>query len=83
MIQFGKLPWKALSAAYPEHNFLPWRFKQVPKQYWKDIDNIKSFLSWMSERLGYTRLEDWYNVQREDFVALSGTHSLLFIFNVT
>jgi hypothetical protein len=30
---------KFLEAVYPEYNWLPWKFNQTSKYYWKDIQN--------------------------------------------
>jgi hypothetical protein len=51
-----------LSTAYPQHEWLPWKFDQVPNYFWDDIQNQKKFLNWMGKQLKINSLEDWYKV---------------------
>ena len=41
-------PFNALSSVYPKYSWKPWLFQQIPKQYWKDNENTKSYLHWIS-----------------------------------
>lgn len=71
----------ALSKVYPEHEFLPWKFKQVPRGYWLDIANQRSFFDWALNQLPRTagsppQLSDWYNATVGSVKALGGTGPL-------
>ena len=46
---------------------MPWRFKQVTFTFWNKEENVKWYLNWLFEKLGYTNIEDWANVTRNDF----------------
>lgn len=60
-------PSKILENVYPQHKWLSWRFHSVPNSYWEGVDNQRSFFKWMGSQMGYTKMEDWYNVTQEDF----------------
>src|SRR4051794_7185547 len=58
---------QALRDVYPEHEWLGWKLdEQIPKGYWKETDHLREFFNWLSTRLGYTAMDDWYNVSQED-----------------
>ena len=67
-------PLVALMAAYPDHNWIPWRFKRVPVGYWKSKDNVSRFLSELSDKLSIQTLDDWYRV---DYKQLEGFSSVI------
>jgi hypothetical protein len=41
---------RALSAIYPNHTWLGWKFKRIPTSFWKSTDNQKRFLEWFSQQ---------------------------------
>ena len=55
-------PSQALQAVYPEHEWLPWKFSNSPKGFWKKKENQKKFFDWLGKELGYKTLDDWYNI---------------------
>jgi hypothetical protein len=54
-----------VSKAYPEYEWLPWKFSQVPKEFWGDIQNQKNFVDWVGKKLKYNKKEDWYKLSKE------------------
>ena len=54
-----------LKSIYPEYDWLPWKFKQVPKGYWDDIANHHKFIEWASKELQIKDKRDWYNVSQK------------------
>ena len=54
-----------ITSIYSNYNWLPWKFKQVPKGYWNDENNIKQYMNWLSDKLNIKTMEDWYNVSHE------------------
>ena len=66
----------ALEEAYPEHNWEPWRFRQVPKHFWDNISAktrttkttispvVTAFLKHVAKLAGVRdgHLSDWYRV---------------------
>jgi hypothetical protein len=52
---------KAVSSIYPEHTWQIWQFA-VSKSFWDNVDNVKSFMDWLSKELQISSLEDWYDI---------------------
>ena len=46
-------PFQALQAAYPEHEWLPWKFSNTPKGFWEKKENQKKFFDWLGKEIGY------------------------------
>jgi hypothetical protein len=40
-----------LKNVYPEHEWIPWRFSQVSKGYWDDIQNQRLYFEWLQKKL--------------------------------
>lgn len=59
-------PPRALQAIYPEHTWLPWKFKKLRSGFWDNQENARQFLNWLQkglhlkskERLKLIRLKD-------------------------
>lgn len=49
-----------------EHNWRPWRFRQVPTGYWERPGSRRYFFDAIAPELGVSKLEDWYAVGREE-----------------
>ena len=56
-----------LIEAFPEYNWLPWKFEKSPKNYWNDIKNVRKFMEWAGKELGVKEIKDWYNVSYSVF----------------
>ena len=54
-----------MKSVYPNYKWLPWKFKQTPNGFWKDINNVKEYMNWLSEILDIKTMEDWYKVTLE------------------
>lgn len=65
-----------LSAIYPDHNWIPWKFGRCPSGYWDNKDNLRAFFDALGEELGIKKLEDWYQVRYIDLFRLK-KHFLL------
>jgi len=72
-------PEKALRDLLPNVDFKPWLFNRVERGYWSKIANVRAYLGWLGEKLGFTTLDDWYKVTQSDFVRNRGG-SLLNLF---
>jgi hypothetical protein len=51
-----------LSIAYPENEWLPWKFASCPKGFWDDTKNHRKFTDWAARQLNFKRASDWYNL---------------------
>jgi hypothetical protein len=56
----------ALTAVYPHHQWLEWKFAQVPKSFWHEPANRERYANWLQKELGYETMEDWYRVTADD-----------------
>jgi hypothetical protein len=56
---------KALRAAFPHHQFLPWKFPVTPSGFWSSLDNQKWFFTWLAKdilQFPPSNLDRWYSV---------------------
>jgi hypothetical protein len=53
-----------LSAVYPNHEWVPWRFSafSVPNGYWTISANQRKFFDWLYQELELTTMDDWFAV---------------------
>ena len=64
---------RSLKEVYPEHNWIPWRFKNgVHHGFWKIKENRTMFFSWLEKELKIEKPEDWYQVDRSKFREMGG-----------
>lgn len=63
---YGDSPSRALQLVYPAHNWIPWRFGYTPRGFWNKQENHRKFFDWLGKQLGYEKMDDWYNVTKED-----------------
>jgi hypothetical protein len=67
----------ALLNVYPEHEWLSWKFDQVPKGYWNKKENQKKLLDWLGEILKIKNLDAWYRISLHD-IRRTGLPSLFY-----
>lgn len=70
-----------VSQIYTDHVWLPFRFEFTPRGYWKEKKNRLQFLEHLGKGLGYTTLEDWYQVQTQQIVENGGGTMLNYYHN--
>ena len=51
-----------LGGIFPEKEWLPWKFRHVPKGFWEVAVNRKKFIGWLFDTLKLKDLQDWYKV---------------------
>jgi hypothetical protein len=66
-----------LKNIYPYYNWIPWKFNQVPVNYWNDIENHKNFMDWLFKELNYQTMEDWYKLTNDIMEKNYGSSLLL------
>ena len=37
------------------------------KGFWKHQNNQRAYMDWLGKKLGFSKMEDWYNITRKDF----------------
>jgi hypothetical protein len=65
-----------LVEVFPEHNWKLWQFKQTPTHFWVEAGNVKSYMAWLGEKLGFKEMEDWYKIKQSDLLE-NGASELL------
>lgn len=70
----------ALQHTYPQHKWELHKFKQRPNGYWKNVQHQLEFFDRLYDKLGYTTMDDWYNVTIGD-ISANGGGRLLRIYN--
>ncbi len=64
---------KALLSVYPEYPWQVWQFSQVYTGYWDSIDNQREYFDWIGKKyLNITHLDDWYQVERNQYETAAG-----------
>lgn len=56
-----------LAKAYPDHEWLPWRFRQLAAGFWENKNNRVQYLEWLRKRLDIHEVSDWYDISMSDF----------------
>jgi hypothetical protein len=66
---------RALRIIYPEYPWQPWKFDRSPRNYWKEVSNIKTYCKWLAEKLDVFTLED------ADLVGTAVIHAKILLLN--
>lgn len=56
--------------AYPEFEWLPWKFRMAPLGFWKTKDNQRLYFDWLKDQLQLSTMDDWYNITQVGSVSL-------------
>eukprot|EP01122_Echinamoeba_exundans_P010752 TRINITY_DN408_c0_g1_i1.p1 TRINITY_DN408_c0_g1~~TRINITY_DN408_c0_g1_i1.p1 ORF type:complete len:476 (-),score=30.93 TRINITY_DN408_c0_g1_i1:389-1816(-) len=79
-------PYKLLSKVYPEHEWLPWRFKVAPHGFWPDIKNQRVFMEYLLKNIkGWKipeELDKVYSLKRSE-IRDAGGRTLLTYYDHT
>jgi hypothetical protein len=65
--QFGGSPSRLLASAYPDYEWLPWKFAKAPGHVLEDNANKRKFLDWAGQQLGVKEFNDWNKVSDKVF----------------
>jgi hypothetical protein len=65
--KFNTSAYNVVINVYKEYEWLPWKFKKSPVNFWKDLNNQRKYLDWLFKKLNFKNKEDWYNVNQTDF----------------
>jgi hypothetical protein len=69
-----------LQYVYPEFNWKPWKFHQVPKGYWNALTRQRHAVNELGKLLNITEYQQWFQVTSEQ-VAAMGFGSLLQLYS--
>jgi 5-hydroxyisourate hydrolase-like protein (transthyretin family) len=62
MYKFKDSPSLLMSSIFPEYEWLPWRFSQVPNGFWENVQNQRKYIDWAEKQLKINEKSDWYKV---------------------
>ena len=65
--------WDWKSAQYADLSHPEWLDPPVPNGFWNDEENHKRYAIWLGRKLGFKKMEDWYQVTTKDFTNNHGT----------
>jgi hypothetical protein len=68
-----------LKSTYPEHEWLPWKFRSAPKNLWNQATQ-RLFWIWLAEQKAFPSFEQWYALN-VSIVRESGGARLLELFH--
>lgn len=74
---YNSSPVAVLSEFFPGYEWQEWRFDVVPRSYWRNTSNVKRYLNWLSNELGFQKTEDWYSLTGKDIKRNFGSALLL------
>ena len=78
--KYSHSPERLLKAIYPNHKWYPWKLGQGPR-LWHKKDYQKNYMDWLGEKLGYTTMEDWYELTHKDMTDNYGSGLLHYYCN--
>ncbi len=55
---------KVLQDCRPDYKWLAWKLEMCPHKFWSNRKNRKNYLWWLLKHLGYSKLNDLYNVSQ-------------------
>lgn len=72
--KFNDSPCDLVQSTFPEHNWKIWMFDRVPNGFWKNKESQRIFMNWLGKHLGYTVMDDWYNIDARTIEKYSSKH---------
>jgi hypothetical protein len=61
-----------LQNAYPEYNWLPWKFDVLPHKFFDNVNNQRKFMEWAGKELKIKEMSDWYKITNKDMFSVGG-----------
>jgi len=69
-----------LIRGFPEFVWWRWIFPHISLNFWKDRNELRAYLDWISVQMWFTRLEDFYSLDRRTLSSFCGGLSLDYYF---
>lgn len=57
----------ALQDYCPDYEWLPWKFRRAPNNFWSSIQNRRRYMNWLHAELKFRSYEQWYGVTKKTF----------------
>lgn len=71
-----KTPYMGLKIAFPDYEWFPWRFENVPVGFWENESNRNWYLQWLGKQLDLESPSDWLCISAKQLRANHG-HGIL------
>jgi hypothetical protein len=62
-----------ITKVYKETNWELWKFQDVPRIFWDDINNQRDFMESIAIQLDFNTMEDWYQLKSSDIFKRGGS----------
>jgi hypothetical protein len=72
---------RLVQSAYPEHEWIPWKFAHIGASTWADEQNVRKFFEYCQKELKIESFDDWYQVKGTKIASLGGRSLLVRKFN--
>ena len=69
-------PTALLAGVFPEHEWLPWKFERISRDFWNNVNNQRKFMECAGKELKIKVMNDWYKVSVKDLVSVGGSSLL-------
>jgi hypothetical protein len=73
---YNNSPAKLLATIYPEREWQVWKFRCEDGNIWEDSNNALKYANWLMEVMGWTSMENWYEIRKEDLIKRGGSSLL-------
>jgi hypothetical protein len=57
---YQQSPYLLVKNSFPEYEWKPWLFENMPRNFWQHKENIMLFFQWLAKELNIEKPEDWY-----------------------
>ena len=62
---YNHSPQSFINAMFPEYEWKSYKFSSVPREHWDEIKNQQEYANDLGKHLGYTIMEDWYKITKQ------------------
>ena len=62
-----------VKACFPDYDWKEWLFGMLPAGFWDEPRHCRRYMRWLGKRLGYRRLDDWYQIKLSHFLENGGS----------
>ncbi len=69
---YGQSPFLVVKRHFPNFDWKPWLFHQVPSGFWDDLSNCCAYAKWFEAQHKFKSIEGWYGITQDDIHELKG-----------
>lgn len=72
----GSVAKAVMNVLKDEHQWIPWKFRTIPKNYWKEKQHVNNYFDWLGKEMNIINPKEWSNISRI-VILKTGGNSLL------